>query len=223
MTRIILDPGSTHDGELHKAIRLVELAADAGADAIKFQLLSDRETKGGNIGMDWEWLPELIAIGKRKRIEVFASVFDRSGWDYVIKCGCKSVKLAYSQQAALNAYPHIAPIETVYVSQDVMSPELSLRPIATDKKSQPPKMELIRLYCLPLYPVPYLVDFEALFPRFHGLSSHCLGVQQEIRAMEAGAEYLEFHFMGDWVSNTPDGRFAKTPAMAEKICKAAKK
>ncbi len=217
MAKTIVDPGSCHDGEMHKAVRLVELAADVGADAIKFQLLTDKESRNGNISIDWEWLPDLITIGKRKHIEVFASVFDRSGWDYVIKCGCKSVKLAYSQQAAISTYPHRIPLERVYVSQDVMSPAISLRPIPINKQSAPPPMELIRLYCLPVYPVPYLVDFEGLFPRFNGFSSHCLGIEQEIRAVKAGAEVLEFHMCGDWVSDTPDGRFAKTPAMAEKL------
>lgn len=217
-----MDPGSTHDGDLHKAIRLVEIAAEVGADAIKFQLLSEKESKGGNVGMDWEWFPDLIALGKQKGVEVFASVFNRSGWDYVIQCGCKSVKLSYSQAQKLNEYPHKTPLENFYVSQDVMSPELALRPIIP-RKAPPPDMKLIRLYCLPIYPVPYVVDFEGLFPRFDGFSSHCLGVQQEIRAAEAGAKYLEFHFQGDWISNTPDGRFAKTRAMVEKICKAVKR
>lgn len=222
MTRVIVDPGSTHDGDSHKAFRLVEIAANAGADAIKFQLLSDRENKGGNIGMDWEWLPDLIAAGRAKRIEVFASVFDRSGWDYLIKLGCKSVKLSYSQANTLPLYPHSSPLERVYVSQDIMSPRLELTPVQA--KGRPPRaMELIRLYCLPLYPVQYVVDFEGLFPRFHGFSSHCLGTAQEIKAAEMGAEVLEFHMQGDWVSNTPDGRFAKTPVMVEKICKAVKR
>jgi sialic acid synthase SpsE len=170
--------------------------------------------------MDWEWFPEIITLGKRKGIEVFASVFDRSGWDYVMKCGCKSVKLSYSQANSLPLYPHQAPLKSVYVSQDIMSPALALNPIPV--KGNRPEMQLIRLYCLPVYPVPYVVDFEGIFPRFHGFSSHCLGIEQEIRAVKAGAEVLEFHFQGDWVSDTPDGRFAKTPTMAEKICKAVR-
>ena len=225
MTRVILDPGSTHDGDLHKAMRLIEIAAATGSDAIKFQLLSPAECKGGNISISWEWFPELIAHGKTKGIEVFASVFDRSGWDYVIQCGCKSVKLSYSQAHKLPEYPHKVPLENFYVSRDVMSPAFSLTPIIP-RKAPPPNMKLIRLYCLPLYPLPYLADFEGLFdgsaPRFEGFSSHALGIQQEIRAADAGAKVLEFHIRGDWASPTPDGLFAKSPAMVEKICKAVK-
>src|SRR5882724_146685 len=35
---IIAEAGMTHDGSLGNAIRLAEVAADAGADAVKFQL-----------------------------------------------------------------------------------------------------------------------------------------------------------------------------------------
>jgi N,N'-diacetyllegionaminate synthase len=213
---VCLDPGSTHNGDLHYARRLLEIAADIGADAIKFQLLSANEAKGGNLGMDWAWMPELIALGRDKRIEVFASVFDRSGWDYLLQLGCKSAKLSYSQAHKLDQYPHLAPLETVYVSQDGMSPALVLKP-ARRGEVKPGPMRLVRYYCIPEYPVQYMLDFEGLFPRFDGFSSHCLGMEQEVRAVQAGAKHLEFHFMGDWASETPDGRFAKSPALAAKL------
>lgn len=222
MVEIVVDPGSTHNGDLQKAKQLVEIASRCGADKIKFQLLSAAESKNGNIAINFEWMPELIALGKERKIEVFASVFDRSGWDYVLACGCKSVKLSYSQAHKLDQYPHLAPLETVYVSQDVMSPALALKP-ARKGDVKPGPMRLIRYYCLPLYPIPYVVDFEGLFPRFDGFSSHALGVEQEVRAVQAGAKYLEFHFMGDWPSDTPDGRFAKTPAMAAKLIERVRK
>lgn len=221
MTRVCLDPGSTHDGDLHKAMRLIEIAAATGSDAIKFQLLSPAECKGGNISISWEWFPELIAHGKTKGIEVFASVFDRSGWDYVIQCGCKSVKLSYSQAYKLPEYPHKTPLENFYVSQDVMSPELSLTPIIP-RKAPPPDMKLIRLYCLPLYPVPYVVDFEGLFPRFDGFSDHTLGIAQTVRAVDAGAKIIEKHFKGDWASNCPDAKFALSPQDVETMCRRIK-
>jgi sialic acid synthase SpsE len=214
MTQIILDPGSTHDGDRHKADRLIEIAADCGADAIKFQLLTDKEAKAGNIGMDWEWLPDLIALGKTKGIEVFASVFDRSGHEWLAKCGAQSVKYAYSQRDKATPVGQFGGIKTmiprVYVSQGVMDKDPFSGPGWKFSGGK-------RLYCIPEYPVPYKIDFEGLFPRFDGFSSHCLGIEQELAAAKAGAEILEFHFQGDWVSDTPDGRFAKTPAMTERL------
>jgi N,N'-diacetyllegionaminate synthase len=212
--RLIGDPGSTHHGRLDRARELVTLAADLGLDACKFQLLTPKEAKGGNIAMDWEWMPELIELGKEKGVEVFASAFDKSGVDYLAHLKCKSIKFAYSQYDASLRYP-LKAFDTVYTSCDVMSE-------THYKDARFAKWKTLRLYCIPIYPVPYIVDFEGLFPRFDGFSSHCLGVNQEIAAVSAGARYLEFHFQGTWPSDTPDGKFAKPPALVEKLVRRVK-
>lgn len=226
-TKIIGDPGSCHMGRLEYAKELVRVGAGAGLNAVKFQLLTSAETKNGNIAMDWEWLPELMDLGDRLGVEVFASVFDRSGWDWLIKCGCKSVKLSYSQANKLSVYPHVSPLVNYFVSEDVMSPPNKLTPVllknpdedSLEAKENRKAMRIIRLYCIPEYPVRYMVDFEGLFPRFDGFSSHCLGIEQDLRAVEAGAKYLEVHYTLDKEDiSCPDHRFAKHPFRLEQLC-----
>lgn len=203
-TWICVDPGSTHDGDLDKANALVKDALTMGANAIKFQLLAEKQLTGGNILLPWEYMPELIALGAEKGIEVFASVFDFAGLSYLMSIGCKSVKFAYSQAELLRDSAASIPEDVkIYASYDVMSPHICER--ATT------------LYCIPEYPVRYPVNFDGLFPRFDGFSSHCLGIQQEIEAVKAGAKYLEFHIKGDWDSPTPDARFAKSYVEAMKL------
>lgn len=211
------DPGSTHDGSLEKARELVKIGAGCGLNAIKFQLLSENETKAGNILLPWSWLPELIDLGKSLGVKVFASVFNREGAEWLRKCDCKSFKFSYSQRKNLHWLGKRMSDETIYVSCDVMNmPEwgsMGLNgPFDSDKGWK-------RLFCLPAYPVPYIVDFEGLFPRFEGFSSHCLGIKQEIAAVQAGAKYLEFHYQGNWYSPCPDARFAKSPKLTEELVK----
>jgi len=191
--KIIGDPGSCHLGSLEKAKELVKIGAYSGLDAVKFQLLTSNETKNGNIGMDWDWLPELIDLGKSLKVEVFASVFDKSGIEWLKHCGCESIKFSYSQKSAFVERPDF---RTVYVS---CAPMTYKTPLVTN------------LYCIPEYPVRYMVDFEGLFPTFAGFSSHCLGIEQDIRAVEAGARVIEKHFQGNWDSPCPDGNFALKP------------
>lgn len=214
MTKIIVDPGSNHNGDYGKAIELIKIAADCGADAVKFQLLTQKELKGtGNIELPWKWLPELIDHGKIYHIEVFASVFNEDGIKWLRACKCKSIKFAYSQQK----YGEVtvgkgAEFEKIYMSCDVMT-----------KPEWPKKDCLISLYCIPLYPVPYIVDFEGLFPRFDGWSSHTLGIKQDMKAISMGAKYVEKHFQCDWHSPTPDGKFSIRPKELRKLCDYAHK
>ena len=209
MVTLIGDPGSCHDGDLGKARELIKIGADAGLSAVKLQLLQPAQCQNGNIMLNWEHLPDLIDLGKSLGVEVFARAFDLSGAEWLASCCCKSIKFAYSQTDLLsdarvrNLLPNFS---RVYVSLDVMKPK-------------PTNLELISLYCVPEYPIRYVLDFEGIFQRFSGFSSHCLGVQQEIRAVEAGAKFLEFHYKGAWDSRCPDARFAKSPKLAGELCR----
>ncbi len=207
MTKIICDPGSTHGGEKGKAEELIIIAAEAGAHAVKFQLLTQEQLKSGNIELPYKWLPDLIELGKRYDIEVFASVFNMDGIKWLAKCGCDSIKFSYSQQHLAHTLSRLLEpqyqFKTVYLSRDVM-----IAPIP----------QYVNLYCIPLYPVPYVIDFENIFPQFDGFSSHTLGIRQDIKAIDMGAQVVEKHFQGNWVSDTPDGKFALRPEELRELC-----
>ena len=204
MTKIIAEAGSTHDGEKKKALELIEIAADCGADAIKFQLLTQKELKGtGNVELLWKWMPDLIEWGDRHNIEVFASVFNEDGIKWLTHCGCKSIKFAYSQQE-LYYGPMRMKFDNTYISCDVMNRQINA--------------DHIHLYCIPEYPVPYMVDFENIFPQFDGFSSHCLGIRQDMKAIDMGAQYIEKHFQGSWHSPCPDAKFSIRPEELRELC-----
>lgn len=215
MTQIIAEAGSTHDGEKKKALELIEIARECGADAIKFQLLTQKELKGtGNVELNWDWFPDLIDWGNKHDIEVFASVFDVDGAKWLKHCKCKSIKFAYSRHILFNGLEknaidwgvNFSDFEKIYLSTDIMS---GLRQNA------------VNLYCIPLYPIPYIIDFENIFPLFDGFSSHCLGIKQDVLAIDMGAKYVEKHFQGPWNSNTPDAKFAIRPEELRDLCKYA--
>lgn len=220
MTKIIADPGSTHNGEFNSAMALVTIAADAGADAIKFQLLGDEQLGYGNIEMPWEWMPELIKHGKKKKIEVFASVFNISGVKYLQSIGCKSIKYPFSQQAlsaelemkykgywgGVKSAPK-CPFDNIYSSCGWMDEA---------------RKNAINLFCIPEYPVPYQVAFDSVFDKFQGFSDHTLGISQSLRAAEAGAQFIEKHIRGDWASDTPDAKFAIKGYQLKELCKMVK-
>jgi len=213
MIKMIGDPGSCHMGNLHKAYDLIRAANDCGLDAVKFQLLTSKQCTGGNINLDWTYLPTLMDLGAKIGIEVFASVFDYTGAAWLKQCGAKSIKFSYSKSDLLNEnlIKNIAlSFDHVYVSHDTMTPKILLE-------------KYISLYCIAEYPVKYLIDFEGLFPRFDGFSSHTLGIKQDIVAINAGAKIIEKHFtLDDDYIQCPDHNFALRPAQLKQLCDYAK-
>lgn len=198
MMKVIVDPGSCHMGKLEYAKELIDVAVDCGADACKFQLFKDLPP---NIKLPRYWFLELVAYGANKKMEVFASVFEWGAYD-LVKSVCKSIKLAYSQRTRGSLY-NIKAFENFYISGDIFTefPEGT-----------------IKLFCIHEYPVLYEVNFDGIFPEFDGFSSHCMGIRQEIKAIEAGAKYLEFHITLDKSDITcPDHAFAKRPKEAKKL------
>lgn len=210
MTRIILDPGSCHMGDLSRAKALIKICFEVGADAIKFQLIPESKV-GPNQYLPFEWFPELVAYGKDMGIEVFGSVWDQAGIDTLRSSGCTSIKFAYSQRKSeriLETY-NAGFFDTLFVSTDILDPVMG--------------SSLIKLWCIPQYPVPFQVSFEGIFDRMDGFSDHTLGVKQSVRAIEAGCSILEKHFrLGDAAEQCPDAMFAITPKEANKLCKIAK-
>lgn len=202
---IIADCGSTHDGDLKKAKELVRIAEDCGADAIKFQLLTAEQLGAGNIMMPWEWLEDLIPL---THIDVFASVFDLEGIDYLEEIKCRSIKLPYSKRGMYNNLDFRV-FSDVFVSSGIMDEQHG---------------EVINLYCIPEYPVPYTIYWGDIFTRFDGFSDHTLALDQTYMAIEMmralGKEpIIEKHFQGYWDSPCPDAKFAIKPDMLEDLCK----
>ena len=198
---LIVDPGSCHDGDLNKAKELVKIAYECGASACKFQLIGDKEIERGNVLLPWEWMTELTETAD---IEVFASVFSGSGADWLVGLGCQSIKFAHCEQMLYQEQCNHLPFENIYLSSGVLNCQ--------------PK-ECINLFCIPEYPVLYDVNFDNIFPRFDGFSSHCMGIEQDKKAIDMGAKYIEKHIKGTWDSPCLDAKFAINPQQLEELVK----
>ena len=93
---IVAEAGVNHNGSLVLAKKLIDIAADAGVDAVKFQVLTARglyvpdagrtNTSSGeevdiykvweNVEVPYSWIPELKDYCDKKGILFFCSVFD---------------------------------------------------------------------------------------------------------------------------------------------------
>jgi sialic acid synthase SpsE len=99
---VIAEAGSNHDGELEQALRLIDVAAQAGADAVKFQVFRARRLYPRGAGasdylgdarsiddiiaeleMPPDWLPGLARHAGERGIDFLASAFDEESVDLV--------------------------------------------------------------------------------------------------------------------------------------------
>lgn len=97
----IADIAANHDGDLSRAVDLIHVAAEAGADAVKFQhfraehIVSDYgfETLAGqqshqatwkqsvfevyeDASVNWDWTPQLMAAAKEAGVHFFSAPYD---------------------------------------------------------------------------------------------------------------------------------------------------
>lgn len=197
--RIVAEIGSCHLGKLSYAKEAVDRCVDIGADAIKFQLFprTDEYLKSGNVWLDPSLYLEIADYAKEQNLDCSASVFDQDNFDFLLKTHPPFIKFAYSQKHQIGWIEETLSegIEAI-VSCDAMTDYMV------------PK-EATKLYCISEYPVKYKISFEGIFPRFHGFSSHCLGFEQDLDAVQAGAKIIEKHFSLNHLDiRCPDSYFA---------------
>ena len=194
---LIVDPGSTHMGRLDHALAHISMAANAKVDIIKFQMLSPKEARGGNIELPLIYWEDLKEHAEDEGIEITASVFSEYNLDFLLEHNPKYIKLSYSKKHEIKWIEKILKAGiTPIVSCDVLT-----------ERAVP--AECIKLYCIPEYPVPYEIAFDGLFPRFDGFSDHTLGIRQTQRAIDSGARIIEKHVtLLDPFIECPDDEFA---------------
>jgi N-acetylneuraminate synthase len=95
----IADIGANHDGDLNRALRLIELAKEAGADAAKFQNFKAKkivskegfESLGGQLSHQAKW--------KKSVFETYEDASVSDDWTSILKKKCDEVGIDYFTSA----------------------------------------------------------------------------------------------------------------------------
>lgn len=123
----IADIAANHDGSLERALRLIELAAAAGADAAKFQnfhadrIVSRRgfENLGGQLSHQAAW--------KKSVYETYEDASLSEDWTPILKAKCDEVGIDYfTSPYDFEAVDHVDPFVPAYKigSGDITWPEI---------------------------------------------------------------------------------------------------
>jgi N-acetylneuraminate synthase/N,N'-diacetyllegionaminate synthase len=233
-TFIIAEIGANHNRSLPLAKEMIDVAAESGADAAKFQIYSAStlySAKNDNsLGYDGSgltaliesvktprgWLPELSEYCKKKGVLFFAAPFDMAAVDELDAvselfkiASFEIVDLPLIRRAASKGKPMIiaAGLAGMGEIEDAYNACLEQ---GNDK--------IIFLQCASCYPSPAsIMNLRAMetmrraFGTPVGLSDHTLGIHISVAAVAMGASVIEKHFTMDRTMKGPDHSFAIEP------------
>jgi len=231
---IIAEAGSNHNGSLEQAKKLVDVAAEAKADAVKFQIFKAESLyskytpefsylKGQNtyeliksIETPREWIKELAEYCKSKNIIFFASPFDFEAIDILDKY-VPAFKIASFEITDLELLKYAAEKGKPMIISTGMANLGEIEDAITAIRSVGNE-NIILLHCNSLYPTPVeianLRAIETMRTAFKvpvGFSDHTLGIHIPIAAVAMGACMIEKHFTLDRTLPGPDHSFAIEP------------
>lgn len=214
---IIAEAGINHEGDFEKAIQLIDMAKETGADCIKFQChITEKEMiptdmKPGDISEESLWdiikrceLTEeeennLKEYCEKVGIQYLSTPFSREAADRLERIGVDAFKIGSGECNNIPLVEHIAkkgkPIILSTGMNDIPSIRKSVEVI---KKF---KIPFMLMHCVSMYPTPYdkirLKSIVQLIREFNlpvGLSDHSLGIYTCLGAVALGAVALEKHF-----------------------------
>ncbi len=228
-TFLIADVGSNHKQDLQLAFDSIDAAAEAGADAVKFQSLQMKDlyydpspevrALYAQIDLQEEWHAALKAHCDKRGVEFFSSPTYFGAVDLMESIGVSLYKLASAQ---IGTFPQIVSRvartgKPVILSTGLVSfgeLEAAIRLFAEAGNSK-----FVVLHCNSIYPTPYervnlpqMSVYRDMFGCLVGYSDHTDDIYVALAAVTRGASVIEKHFTLSRTFDTPDAVTAMEPA-----------
>ena len=231
---VIAEIGINHEGSLEKAIRMVDDAARAGCECVKFQchvipdeMIPNNVIPGNAAESIWDIMSRCALTEEEERtlkryVEsknmIFLSTpFSRAAANRLEKMGVTAYKIGSGECNNLPLIRHIAGFrKPVILSTGMNTLDSVRRSVAILEEHRVP---YALLHCTSMYPTPYqqvrlgaLTQMQRAFPdKPVGLSDHSLGIWTCLGAVALGATILEKHFTSDRSWSGPDIPISITP------------
>jgi len=232
---IIAEAGLNHNGDVELAKNLIDVAKNAGSDAVKFQtfkterivtkyaekpmyqkLTTNPDTSQyymiKRLELTDEDFEDISCYAKEKGIIFLSSAFDVESVDLIDRLGVPAFKVASGEITNFPLLQSIAEKNKPIILSTGMSTleeiEDSLQFIRSHGT-----MDIVLLHCVTGYPLKIddanLKLIKSLRHRFHlpvGFSDHTPGIEMSLAAVALGAVIIEKHFTLDRTLPGPDHR-----------------
>lgn len=223
---VIAEAGSNFNKDLGTAKKLIDVAADAGANAVKFQLFRANHLypDGGelydifkSIELDPDWVPLLADHAQKRGIHFMASAFDTVSLDALEAVDVPAHKIASSETTNLQFVHYAASTGKPIIISTGMCDMVDVEE-AVSVCLGAGNDNIILMQCGAMYPLPpelanlrVMTSFVERFGCPTGFSDHTLGLTTSIAAVGLGANIFEKHFTLDRKSDGPDHFYAIEP------------
>jgi N,N'-diacetyllegionaminate synthase len=234
---VIAEIGINHNGSVEQAARLIDAAADSGADAVKFQTFrADRlmvvsgdrlvqQQNGGEtafqmfrrLELSFEDHERLKAQADRRGVVFLSTPFDEESADFLDGLGVPAFKIASSDITHRPLLRHLAGKGKPLLLSTGMS-HLDEVEEAVAVLREGGARNIALLHCVSTYPAPpdslNLKAIQTLQERFQlpvGYSDHSEGIFFSLIAAALGAGILEKHFTLDRNGPGPDHKVSIEP------------
>ena len=237
---IVAEMSGNHNGDISRALAIIDAAADAGVDAVKLQTYtadtitidcdkSDFLIEGGlwsgrklyelyqEAHTPWEWHERLFERGKELGLAVFSTPFDCTAIQFLRKLNAPAYKVASFEAVDLPLVEKIAAVGKPMVISTGMANLGEIAEVVESARNAGAK-DLILLHCISSYPAPInesnlltLPHLAQTFDAVAGLSDHTPGTVVSVAAVALGACFIEKHFTLRRNDGGPDAAFSLEP------------
>ncbi|MGH8597563.1 MAG: pseudaminic acid synthase, partial [Gammaproteobacteria bacterium] len=237
---IICELSANHNGSLERAIKMIEVAAETGADAVKIQTYTadtltidcdgpEFQINGGlwdgytlhklyrEAYTPYEWHPALFERARELGMTIFSTPFDDSAVELLAGLNAPAYKIASFEAIDLPLITRVAREGKPMIISTGMA---GLGEIESAVKSARGGGAggVALLHCTSAYPAPIeaanvrtVPHLAAAFDVVSGLSDHTQGTAAAVAAVALGASIIEKHFTLSRADGGPDAAFSLEP------------
>ena len=248
---IIAELSGNHNGNINRAMELIDAASDAGANAVKLQtytadtitinsnrpefMIKSGLWAGKNLyelyseaSTPWDWHEHLFKHAKEKKIDCFSSPFDPSAVDFLDELSSPAFKIASFELVDLPLIRKAASKGKPLIMSTGVA-DFNEISDACDAAKNSGANGYALLHCISDYPAQpkdmRLSTIQELRNHFKvpiGLSDHTLGSTMAVASIALGASIIEKHITLKRSDGGPDADFSLEPSEFQELVKNCK-
>ena len=234
-TFVIAEAGSNHSRNFEQALKLIEIAKESGANAVKFQTFTSEALYNKNtpnfanydnindliksLELPREWQKYLKEYCDALNIEFMSSPFDEKAVQELVDLGVKRIKIAGFEATDLRFVDMVSSTKLPLIISAGIGCNLDFIDKIIKTCNKRGCDDLTILHCNNAYPTPQedinlgtILDIKGWYPNVKvGLSDHTTNTLTPSLAVALGATTIEKHFTISKQLPGPDHIFAVEP------------